>query len=375
VYYPYIHVTDKAWLNATLLWFPHLVRLIPEHYPLKDESWLKSYLNTEGTREKNLVHNVEFWNENIENARAGLTKKILEDLATNEADFTSRYGRDATIHKQKHREDTFTISRDRLIGVNEEYGLGQLLVDRNLAWKVSDRAYGVNPVLGEAIMATLAMSYAEPRGMDLVTHSRQVHDIVANRKTDAIYEALVRKRNAPPQEGAELADDVASLVIFGAFEVGTLSAADIVELQKNREDLSAFRNAVASIVSDVPGASDRAERDEFLRERANQIVEQWKKSRLSLSKLAKSVFSFGAVESGKDATKEIAEAFVAGTVGTLSFASMGAGLAVGILWHSAKRVTEEYRKSKDSELRWLTKIHRKTSARQPLYFEQRTPLF
>jgi hypothetical protein len=363
VYYPHIHIQDRTWLNTTLLWFPHLIRMVPENYPLRDESWLERYFHVLGRRNEPLLKTVDFWQANVLVAHNKLESNIKEDLANNKADFITRFNQDTTI-KQHKRPDVFTISQDRLF--NTYGGLGALLTKYGLAWKIEDRpSFGVHPVLGEAIMATVAMAVAEPKGMDLVTSSGRVHDVLAEHRTDAIYEALVRgKPGGASSKGEEMAGDLASLVIMGAFDVAALTPEDISELHSNREDLADFRAAIAGHISDVPPMSDRNQREKYLHERAADVMHKWNEHRFNFSNYAKNLYSPDIGEVGEDAAKDILQSVLLG--GAVSFASAGAGLIVGVVWYAGKRALHDYGEAKKSPYRWLSRIHQKGAIKLPV---------
>jgi hypothetical protein len=78
--------------------------------------------------------------------------------------------------------------------------------------------YGLHPQLGEAIMATFAMAVAVEQDMHVVTPSRRVHDVLATRAPELIYDVMVRGDRAEPPSPSELIDDLASLVVIGAFK-------------------------------------------------------------------------------------------------------------------------------------------------------------
>jgi hypothetical protein len=206
VYYPHIHMRDKSWLNGTLLCFPHLVRLVPETYPLSDAPWVKEYFDTIGRRNRPLLQTTNFWNDKVSAAQHMLATKIREDIEKSGQDFIGRF--DLQTTERNYSKDSFRISQDRLTigGIGELY---QVLSEHNLVWQVSPNEFGIHPLLGEAIMATIAMAYAQPGGMDVVTPSGRIHDVLAARRAEIVYDTLVRGKPTEPVPAQELVDDLA----------------------------------------------------------------------------------------------------------------------------------------------------------------------
>lgn len=352
VYYPYIHVRDKQWLNRTLLYFPHLVRMVPRDYRLRDALWVREYFDTLGRRDKPLLQTIDFWQEEVRNVQKVLAAKLQEDIEAQGPPFIERLNHAATL--QHPSKDTFRISKDRLIGIGATCELYKVLMDNELIWEASAGEFGIHPVLGEAVMATVAMALAARDGMDVVTPRNELHDVLAARQADAIYDVLVRGKPAVPVHGPHLVDDLASLVVLDRFDVAPLSPKDIADLHKSGEDLAAFRSELAKLVAKIPAMSNRALREEYLREMAEVVLNEWQKRRLNLSNFARSLYSPDALDVGKDAAKVILGGLLGGA--KISLASVGAGLIVGVVWYAAERAVEVVQQARP--YRWLSKIHK-----------------
>lgn len=363
VYYPYIHVRSKTWLNGTLLCFPHLVRMVPSSYPVRDDPWLREYFDTAGRRQRPLLQTIDFWQPEVKSAQDMLAAKIRED-ATKPA-FVDRFKLPATM-QSGFGKDSFRISKDRLFGSDAGSDLYAVLDAHELVWEVSSGEYGVNPVLGEAIMATVAMALAERDGMDVVTPSGRVHDVLAARRAELVYNALVRGESVAAPPAQELIVRLASLVVIGAFDVAELSAEEIAKLHANGEDLARFRAELAKDVASIPAMKNHILREEHLRERAVAIVKKWQSDRLNFSKFAKSLYSPDALGVGESVAKDFLEGLLsaggvaaAGTAaaGAVSFAAVAPGLIVGVIWYAAKRTWQVREQAKQSPFRWLSRIH------------------
>lgn len=354
VYYPFIHLRDRAWLNGTLLYFPHLVRMVPEHYPLNDEPWVREYFETPGRRNRPLLRTVDFWQDEVRQAHARLAKKIEEDVGRDGAGFRKRFSHEAAV-RSGARE--FRISEDRLGGIGTDYSLHRVLRENDLVWYSSQGEFGIHPVLGEAIMATVAMSLAERDGMDVVTPAARVHDVLASRRSDSIYDALVRTLPASPPAKGELVDDLASIVLIGAFDVESLGPAEIARLHRDGEDLTTFRSELARHLATMTLPASPAAREELLRDKAADVLEEWRKHRLSFSAFGRKLFSKDALDLPKEAAAGVMGAVLAGSAVSLSAAAVG-GMIVGVVWHAAKQALDLVGQARTSPYRWLNRIHK-----------------
>ena len=46
LYYPYINIRDEAWLKTTLLYFPHVVRMVPPNYRTNANGFMRTLTQT-----------------------------------------------------------------------------------------------------------------------------------------------------------------------------------------------------------------------------------------------------------------------------------------------------------------------------------------
>lgn len=363
VYYPFIHVRDREWLNGTLLYFPHLFRMVPSHYPLNDDRWVRKYAETAGRRNKPLLQTMDFWQGEVSAAHERLAAKIQEDIERSAGQFLKRFSRVAAA---KLGRKEFRISEDRLVGLGASHVLYRLLKDNHLVWYSSEGEFGIHPVLGEAIMATVAMAVAERDGMDVVTPSTHIHDVLAARRSDAIYDALVRESAVPPPPKPELVSELASIVLLGAFDVAKLSAADIARLHQGGEDLTAFRSELVRHLGTVPDIHNRDLREEHLREQAMLVLEEWRRHRLNLSAFARGILTKDAFDLGTDAAKDLVSGLLLGTTAVISTAS-GAGMIVAVVTYAAKRTVDLVGQAKRSPYRWLNRVHKAGATAVPAH--------
>jgi len=366
VYYPYIHIRDRAWLNGTLLCFPHLMRMVPSSYPLRDDPWLREYFETAGRRNKPLLQTVDFWQDEVREVQGALAAKIEEDVEHHGLAFADRFKLPATLIEHGSK-DSFQISQDRLIGIGASGRLYDVLRTNELIWRTSPDEFGIHPALGEAIMATVAMTLAARDGMDVVTPSGPVHDVLAARRAESVYDVLVRGEPVLPAHGPELVDDLASLVVVGAFNVAALSAKDLSKLHASGEDLGTFRAELAKHVASIPAMPNRVRREEYLQEKASDVLHHWHQHRLNISNFARSLYSTDALDIGESAAKDALEALIGG--GLVSVASLGPGLIVGVVWYAAKRGLHAVKQARESPYRWLSRIHKEgaTLLHEPLW--------
>jgi hypothetical protein len=87
------------------------------------------------------------------------------------------------------------------------------------------------------------------------------------------------------------------------------------------------------------------------------VHDEWQEHRLNFSNFARSLYSKDMLAVGESAAKDILQAVLAGGA-MVSFASVGAGLIVGVVWYAAKRAGHVVDEARKSPYRWLSRIHK-----------------
>jgi hypothetical protein len=386
LYYPYIHVRNLDWLKATLLCFPHVLRMVPSDFHLNDSSETREFTKVMGRRKEPLLGTVELIVKPAEVAQSRLLEKLKGDYEQQGEDFLSRFSREKASGQFDNGDSAFQIHRYKF--TNE---LLKYLMKKQLAWYPRDpnrgegsKWIGVHPTMGEAIMSTIAASIAKHNGLDIVTSSGKVHAALADRDQDAIYDSFIRglpMEHPPDKDGT--VNELVQLVIMTRFDISQLSARDIVGLSKGGEGLFAFKKAVAEVAQTIPQMPNRERRDQYLKEKADELIEQWKEHKRGMSKFAREFFGAGLFKDAGDSLKKIATSIAGGatagsaagatasaggaamTTGTLigglavpTLLGIGAGMAVGVVIHGISTAVKQYRREVTSPYRYFSRIEK-----------------
>ena len=182
LYYPHIHVRDEAWLKATLLYFPHILRMVPANFETSDSAFITSLTKTPGIRGEPLLGSYQLGNVITSGAADRLTERLMDDIKTIPG-FEQRFSRKATqdgygkdsqylIHRSKAPRQFWAELTERGLmwapsefdAIDERY----YRVLRHLADNLSAEWAAVHPILGEAFMATVAAAAARDEGLEVL---------------------------------------------------------------------------------------------------------------------------------------------------------------------------------------------------------------
>jgi hypothetical protein len=355
LYYPYIHITDVSWLKATLLCFPGVRRMVPQSYVPGDSDDIKAFCDTPGPRGEPLLTSVDLFSPAARAAEKRLLVKLKEHDKTIRADFSQ------AVTMRTHRPEQLCQLHDEKIVLPLYNHLVSGKAGKALAWRIPPppnrphRAFGnwlaLHPALGNAILSVKALTLANALGLDIVTDSTNVHDVVAAESEADIFEALLGgriAREAPP--AADTVDELSQIVMTTAFDVSRLSAKQIATLLADGHDLRRFKNALIPIAASLPPISDVEERRKRLKAAAKEVLHEWDKYKKSLPKFALTALV--------DAV-ELEWPKVVGTGGLLAFEQtwwLGAGLGVALLTSKGAKIVSDFREHVNGPYRYLSKI-------------------
>lgn len=154
LYYPYFHVRDERWLKLSALYWPRIVRIVPEDYPTRDSETVRV-----------LQSEADF----IRNRPPGRSVDVasavfLEAVHDNVAGLHARYGIDAeaarTLESPRRRPDISAVHTSQI-----RPDLAQALVEAGLAVNeridLSDEVDRSWLVMHEALVAVYTSVLAE----------------------------------------------------------------------------------------------------------------------------------------------------------------------------------------------------------------------
>ncbi len=205
LYYPYINVRNVNWLKATLLCFPHVLRMVPQGYLRNESPEMREFAEVLGASDRPLLQAVNVREPQYESAQHKFLNRLRADFEREPDFFIREFSRDRAF--EEHGED-----RDWLLPIHEgkfSYVLKDFLLQNGLAWLPSQNQWSrtfrrnedwvlVHPRLGQAIISTIAAAVALENWCDVVTESGGVHSALSNRQPSAIYDHFIKRETDLP---------------------------------------------------------------------------------------------------------------------------------------------------------------------------------
>jgi hypothetical protein len=382
LYYPYINIRDMDWLQGTLLCFPHVFRMVPSGYRIKDEPVARRFRELRGSQGRPLLD--EAWIEQGPAFAAEdlFLRRLNADYPKSGLKLHEKFSLVQARRDCEGREDDFQVYREKF-----NSSLLRFLETKGLAWapRKPDRAnkwVAMHPVMGQAFMSTIAAAIAKGDGLDVVTHSGPVHAALAHRDEEAIYKQLVlgdELYQAPKK--STVTNEIIELVVMTRFKLDQVSPKDIAKMSRDREGLYALRTELQDMAGRIPTMTNRKRRDEYLQDSANDVILNWRKDKKNMSKFAReffgggmggnaakflgkvapSVLSGGAFGTAGGAAASGGTAAAATVIGGLTVPALigaGAGLAVGVIIHGVSTAIKVKKQSAQSPYRFLSKIEK-----------------
>jgi hypothetical protein len=327
LYYPYINVRDENWLKVSLLYFPHVLRMVPAGYPTNPTAFMRKLQFTRGSRDEPLLGAYSLRSLEADEAVDRLTARLLED-ARQDPEFSKRFSRQA-VHSAYGKDDIFQVHRGKAPQAfwNELKRLGLMWegryrkgnnrenigLDEREAIKLDDEWITLHPLLGEAFMTTIAIAVAKEKGLEIITDTPSLHRAEALYSEEAAYDMLIRPLSRSKRVfqiaketlfGVDPGGDtkramtmrVAQIVVASNFDVSSLSADDLANMSKNREALFDFRRYLTKKVSEIPRMNSETERERRLQAVATEVIADWRKTVPTFSKFARRFFGIGLLD-------------------------------------------------------------------------------
>lgn len=382
--YPYIRIRSADWLKRTLLIFPHVARMTPNINAPADDPEVEEFCRHHGHRGP-LLRPANLWASYVKDAQHELVQD-LDSLLMADASLLPRLRR----HKpgKVDRGETakrLTVWERRLSGSPSfqihRYKLYDELVDylrrKGLAWEpeISDQ-HGhdyleMNPRLGEAVMATLAVACAENEGLRVVTEFPRLHGQLLGTPRKAILNVCLEE---PKSSGQTSGQQIAEFLVYRRCDVTALTAESIAALKSEHDALSDFREKLEKIADTLPPIIHSEDRlEQYLNDRLNNVFREWQSDQANLSSYARRMFGEGVLaEPAKLAQKLVESALkpesaglagataTAGYLGGFTVAATvaAAGFVVAVVFRAVEEWGETKRVARESPFRYLTALQR-----------------
>jgi hypothetical protein len=292
LYYPFIHITDVNWLKATLLCFPGVRRMVPDDYITSDSDEVREFCQIVGPRHTPLLSSVNLFSPEATEAEENLLAKLRQ----HDDEIRAKFCQAATM--KTHTPKQLCQLHDEKIVLNFYNYLMSGHNGQTLAWRGTpppDRPHrndgqwlSLHPALGNAILSVKALAIADSQGLDIVTNSTEVHEIVSAQSESEVFDALLSGKTARRAPGADATvDDLAEVVMTAGFDVRGLKAQQIADLLNNGHDLRQFKNALVPLAATLPTITDSKERQRRLDGLGHDVLKEWDNYRESLPKFAR----------------------------------------------------------------------------------------
>jgi hypothetical protein len=345
LYYPHIHVRDEMWLKTTLLYFPHVLRMVPPDFEVMDSDTVKPLTQMEGARGEPLLGPYTLGTPATVAAVDRLITRLKGDIGTT-PHLTDRFSRKTTLEQNDGRDYVFLIHRG-----NAPEDFWTELTQLGLVWSPAElpdtpsvRAHlsqklkrlsrpdpevwvAVHPTFGETFMATVAAAAAQDVGLEVVTDSPHLHRVASCRNEEIAYRTLMHGDVNYARSETAMTLRLAQLVIVGAFNVSELELQKLAEMSKNREALFDFRHYLAERVAEIPQMDSEERREAHLKAAAEEALSEWRKSLVNMSTFARRFFGVGLLDKSEKPMTDLANALIPGCLTTVATAGGAAGAA------------------------------------------------
>jgi hypothetical protein len=367
LYYPYIHIRSVDWLKRALLIFPHVARIVPRDFFPADRREVWEFENVLGRWNKPLLRNAKLNSLGVQRAQ-----RLLLDLLTNDFERQPRLLEKFTApYYRRHinsESDEFLLHENKPL-----YELVRFLEHNSLMWPArygnTSADTAVHPIIGQAIMSTIAMACAKDEGFDVVTDEGRIHYEISEGDVEGLYRSLLGASNPGPKKFKATERELCELVVFQQCDVGKLTPERLGELSQDRDAIDAFRLALAGIAAKIPEMEDAGAFHDRLKGAVDDALRAWQSDRVNMSKVSKEIFGRDLLKPTEGFVKGLVEKFVPPAIGAIGGAVSGAGttglligaaggFVVALLLHGVTSWSKVHESVRQSPYRYLTKIEK-----------------
>lgn len=387
LYYPYIHIRDVNWLKANLLMFPHMERMIPNHFDPYDDTEIKPFTRYK-TANGPLLRAADLYSDSVSAAQKRLATKLRRD-ADNDL-FVLKYGQAATQRLKAPGDLGFQIHAAKMVGK-----LVSALAEGGLGWKpglaepydFQEKYIEVHPSVGQAVMATLAIACAQDNGLDIVGDGRSgpLHQCLLERALDQVYDTWLSVEEQPLTAPAPVTGESLFEYIIGIPKdrsgLSALTPEIIYELSEERAQINRLMKKLREKASAIRPAGNPSVKEQAFQDVSSDILKEWDADRNNFGNYGRAFFGQDTTKMATDFAKTVADktltgvvsgatvkattvaatgaATSAGWLGTLATGGLigaGAGLVVGLLVHAGTTYRKQVKREKESPYRFLTSL-------------------
>ena len=385
--YPYIRVRSAEWLKRTLLLFPHVARMTPFDNAPADDPEVGAFCWQMGKRGP-LLRPANLHASHVQEAQHELIlslERLRRELGARRFDLLKKWP-----STQRAIDPGLTVWEQRLGRGNQSFQihgekvldeLAEYLLRHGLAWYPREgRAHGpsyieMHPLLGEAVMATLAMACAENEGLQVVTEFPRLHGKLLGVPRGEILNAAFRPTTG---SGPTSSRQIAEFLVYRRCNVDALTPERIAALKSERDALAAFRSKLEDLAATLPPTMhDETRLEERLDDLLNDMFQEWRRDQANLSAYSRQLFGEGVLSEPQKLVQKLVEdvikpgggptalgaaggaAAVHHSIGGLTLgtaAGAAAGFAVAVVFRAVGAWSDTKKAAAESPYRYLTTL-------------------
>jgi hypothetical protein len=300
-------------------------------------------------------------------AQRALIEDMRDRIEADGSTFLSRFDRAATKIRSADLRSANDVWDRRLLYMTFQIHTYKLLeeltaflTEKGLAWTPApELADGMNylemhPALGEAVMATLAMACAENEALHVITEFPELHRRLLGIPCENILAATLDDSGP---SGIVSGQQIAEFLVYQRCDVDRLSAEALSELHEERHIFADFRTKIDELAASLPDAiPSNARREEYLNERVNELLNQWRQNQSNLGPKGRRFFGEGALSAPGKLAEKMTEAAVLGMLAPQLIWAAVAGCVVAVVFHGVESNLKVRREAKNGPLRYITKM-------------------
>ncbi|MBV8810550.1 MAG: hypothetical protein JO033_17920 [Acidobacteriaceae bacterium] len=278
LYYPYIHIRNENWLKSALLAFQKVHRIVPNRFTLSDNNVIQPYLALVDKKGNPLLDQARIYSDRVQRAQ----NDLFENLKKHERTLVKRYSEKRTPEEYRTGAKAFQVHRMKILN----FTFSDWLVEKKLAWNTRGVQehdtfdwLTMHPQMGAAIMSVLALAIAKQDGLKVVTPSPEAHNALLAGTQKQVFDRLLQVPALPDDEIGEqlVVQELCQVVLATGFDLTRLKPEDIRDIVvEGGRELRKFYGKLSSFVTHIPAGIDEKQRDDLLKAKAEEVLEDWR---------------------------------------------------------------------------------------------------